>query len=99
MELVHQRLGVGRTTISPQHPQGTSQVERFMRYLNAALTICLERYPDWPLMPPLVLFAYRTMPHATTGYSPCFLLFGREAKLPLHVVSSPPKPGDLFEMI
>jgi hypothetical protein len=68
-----------------------------MRYLNSALTVCLERYPDWPMMLPLVLFAYRTMPHATTGYSPYFLLFGREPKLPLDVLSSPPRLGEVFD--
>ena len=54
-----------------------------MRFVNAALTIAIEKYKDWPRALPLVLFAYRTALHETTGYSPFYLTFGRPARLPL----------------
>ena len=36
---------------------------------------------NWDLYLPLVLFAYRTSQHASTGESPFYLLYGREPRL------------------
>ena len=32
-----------------------------------------------------ILFAYRTMKHKSTGYSPFYLMYGRQAKLPVEL--------------
>ena len=37
---------------------------------------------DWDLQLPFFLMGYRATPHTTTGYSPCYLLHGREMSLP-----------------
>jgi hypothetical protein len=55
-----------------------------MRYLNSSLAITLNNYREWPKMLPMALFAYRVLPHETTGYSPFFMMYGREPLLPLH---------------
>ena len=85
LKLCFRKFGVRRTTILPGHPQGNGQVERFMRYLNATLTIVLEKYTQWPKAIPIVMLAYRSMAQETTGYSPFFLLFAREMKMPLDI--------------
>jgi transposase InsO family protein len=82
--LAFAKLGVIRTTSSIRHPQGNSPAERFMRYLNSSLAITINNYREWPKMLPMSLFAYRVLPHETTGYSPFFMMFGREPLLPLH---------------
>ena len=38
---------------------------------------------DWDKHIPMVLFAYRVSPNATTGESPFYLLYGREPRLPI----------------
>ena len=63
-----------------------------MRYLNASFTITLPEYSAWSSMVPLILFVYQTLPHETTGFSPFFLMFGREPLLPLE--ASTMKPDD-----
>jgi len=83
MRYAFQLLGVRRSTITVRHPQGNAPVERFMRYLNGSFSITLPDYRAWPQILPLILFAYRTLPHETTGFSPFFLMFGREPILPL----------------
>ena len=42
----------------------------------------VESEPDWERYLPLVLYAYRTAKHASTGVSPFYLMFGRQPKLP-----------------
>ena len=88
LQIVFRKFGVQRTTCSTHHPQGNAPVERFMRYLNSGFSIMLPEYPKWPMVLPLMLFAYRVLPHTTTGYSPFFLWYGREALLPMHLTTS-----------
>ena len=42
-----------------------------------------EQHKDWDEFLPLVLFAYRTSLHDSVKDTPFFLLYGRDAKLPL----------------
>ena len=41
---------------------------------------------DWDKMVPYLLFAYREVPQASTGFSPFELLYGREVLGPLDVL-------------
>ena len=41
-----------------------------------------KRGKNWDELLDLVLLAYRTTPHTSTGESPFFLLYGRDARLP-----------------
>ena len=43
---------------------------------------------DWDEHLPYLLFAYRTKPHESTGESPFFLLYGRDAHIPCESVLS-----------
>ena len=41
---------------------------------------------DWDAKLPAVTFAYRTSVHESMGFTPFFLMFGREARLPADLV-------------
>ena len=41
---------------------------------------------DWDLLIPYLLFAYREVPQASTGFSPFELLYGRQVRGPLDIV-------------
>ena len=45
-----------------------------------------EEGRDWDTLLPYILFAYREVPQATTGFSPFELVFGREVRGPLDVL-------------
>jgi hypothetical protein len=83
MTIVWRLLGIHKTQIAYRNPEGNAPVERFMRYLNQTLSILLPQYDQWPRILPLILFAYRVLPHSTTRYSPFFLQYGRKPRLPI----------------
>ena len=62
-------------------------VERFHRTLNAMLgKVVIMSQRDWDERLPAVMAAYRSSRHEATGFSPNFLMFGREVKAPLDLV-------------
>ena len=84
MSEVYKLMGIKKLTTSAYHPQTNGLTERF----NGTLIKMLAHYTkshqrDWDLHVNLVLFAYRTSKHASTGETPFSMLYGRKARLPL----------------
>ena len=78
---------IKKTRTTPYHPQCDGQVERFNRTLLHMLSTTLKDYPcDWEERLPKVCMAYNTSVHASTGYSPFYLMFGRKPKLPIDLL-------------
>ena len=68
---------------SPYHPQTNGLVERFNRTLCESLAKVSEKEDEWDKHIGSVLFAYRTTKHNTTRKTPFFMVYGREAILPI----------------
>ena len=83
---------------SPYHLQTNGMVERLNRTLCESLAK-VKGTNDWDLHIPTVLLAYRTKKHATTGYTPFHLVYGRQATLPIEaLIPTEPSP-DINEEI
>ena len=76
-----------KTQTTPLHPQSDGMVERFNRTLEAQLsTFVNDHQRDWDQLVPLMLMAYRSAVHESTGCSPASLMFGQNWKLPIDLL-------------
>ena len=81
------KMEIQKVRTSPYKPSTNGCVERFHRTLNAMLgKIVSYSQRDWDEHIPFVMAAYRAAKHASTGFSPNYLVFGRENRAPLDVV-------------
>ena len=77
------------------HPQCNGQVERFNHTFAQMLAMYVNTYhTNWDEYVDYVAFAYNTSRHESTGMTPFFALYGREAVLPVDVtLGSDPNSG------
>jgi hypothetical protein len=63
------------------HPQTNGLTERFNKTLTDMMSMYVDvEQKDWDLVLPFVTFAYNTAKQDVTGFTPFFLLHGREAE-------------------
>ena len=75
-----------RLRTTAYHPQTDGLVERQNQTLKQMIrTYVNKNQDDWDLLLPYLSFAYNTSVHSATGSTPYFLLYGREATLPVDV--------------
>ena len=76
--------GVEKSRTTPYHPMGNGQCERFNRTLLEMLgTLEPAQKSDWKSYVAPLVHVYNSTRHDTTGFSPYYLLFGREPRLPI----------------
>ena len=84
--------GVKKLHTTPYHPQGNGQCERFNSTLcNMLGTLSEEEKSDWKSYLGCMTHAYNCTKHASTTYSPYYLMFGRHPRLPIDVEFRLPK--------
>ena len=93
---VNQKLfeltGTDHRISSAYHPQSNGLDERFnLTIQQALLKFVNESEDNWDMLIDSILFAYRTSKHDSTKYTPFYLMYNREARLPIDVeISSNP---------
>ena len=80
-------FGVNKSRTTAYHPQGNAPAERFNSTLHKLLCVLEQKEKRrWPQFLPELCWMYNSTPHSTTGFSPWFLLFGREPRLPIDLI-------------
>ena len=86
--------GVKKLHTIPYHPQSNGQCERFNSTLcNMLGTLSDEEKSDWKSHLGCMTHAYNYTKHASTTYSPYYLMFGRHPRLPIDVAFGLHKPN------
>ena len=89
---------IRKSNTSSYRPQTDGLVERFNGTLIQSISMFVNsQQTDWDTFIPSVLFAYRVSPSEATQETPFYLLYGREARLPIDVKLL--KPTDLSSSV
>lgn len=84
------RMGIRKIETVGAMPQANGIVERFHRFLNAALCIYARDKENWETHLQAIVFAYRCSVNKTTGVSPFFAVYGRHPALPMDLLFEEP---------
>ena len=80
-------VGIKKTRTTCYHPQGNGNCERFNRTLMDMLgTLQPDEKSDWKRHVATMTHAYNCTRHETTGYSPYYLMFLQQPRLPIDII-------------
>ena len=81
---LHKLTGVQKSNTTPYHAMGNGQCERLNRTIIGMLkTLSDTEKSDWKNHVKKLTFAYNSTVCRSTGFSPHYLMFGRESRLPI----------------
>jgi len=83
-----------------QYKPSTNQVERFHRTMNSILAKTVsDHHRDWDTHLSFALAAFRATRHDSMGYTPNFLVLGREVRTPPDLVFGHPEdePSETYD--
>lgn len=87
IEALLEKCRVVHRTTTAYHPQTNGMTERFNRTLGDMLAMYVASDQSrWDHVLPFVTYAYNTATQTTTGFSPFFLLYGREPTCTLDTI-------------
>jgi transposase InsO family protein len=96
---LHRLANIKESNTTPYHPMGDPIVERYNRtLLNMLKSIPENAKNNWKDHLATLTFAYNSTVHKSTGFSPFYLMFGRESRLPIDgIFPNAGKDGDSEE--
>ena len=84
-------LQIRKTHTTPYHPQSDGLVERLNRTIISMLATVVNDFGgEWEDHLPRICFAYNTSQQESTGFTPFYLMFGRQARIPLDIMYQTP---------
>ena len=88
-------LEIRKSRTTPRHPQSNGQTERFNRTIVQMIKSFLKgEQRNWDQHLECLAAAYRAAKHETTGFTPNFLMLGREVRLPGEIFVPQPEESN-----
>ena len=88
-------LEIRKSRTTPRHPQSNGQTERFNRTMVQMIKAFLKgEKRNWDQHLECLAAAYRAAKHETTGFTPNFLMLGREVRLPGEIFVPQPEESN-----
>lgn len=92
---LQQLSGIQPSRTTPYHPMGNGQCERMNRtIINMLKTLDKTQKANWKDHIKHLMLAYNSTIHKSTRYSPHYLMFGREPRLPVDTLFQTFLPSD-----
>ena len=89
-------LNIQKSRTTAYHPQSDGLAERWNRTLLGMLATSVGEHPeDWEEYVSKACMAYNTSVHATTGFTPFYLMFGRQARIPVDLMYGSAEPESM----
>ena len=89
-------MSIQKTRTTPYHPACNGEIERFNKTLCDIMATALEGcHFTWDRHVKMACFAYNTSVHASTGYTPFYLMHGYEARLPVDILCGTPQQDNI----
>ena len=88
IDILYKQLGIKQKITTHDNAQA-NQVERFHRYMNAAIACFIqqkERQHLWEEYLDCAVYVYRCMTNSATGHSPFYALYGVEPVKPMDMI-------------
>jgi hypothetical protein len=97
---VTEKLGIQHKLSTTFHPQSQGQVERTHAVINDCISMFInQNQTNWCERLHLITFAINTSVSTATGFTPFFLLHGRQARLPSEAQLSESNYADLDSLL
>ena len=94
---LYKSLNVSKLRTSQYRTSTNGMVERYYRTLNQLLgKVFGDTLRDWDLHVSAAAAAYRASEHVVTGFTPNFMMLGREVRAPLDIVLGAPAGEEEF---
>ena len=85
-------MGMKKSRSTIYHPSGNGMCERLNRtIMNMLGTLDFDQKKDWKRHISAMVHAYNATRHTSTGHSPFYLMFGRQARLPVDLLFEDPE--------
>jgi hypothetical protein len=87
LKTIYEMGGITKLNTAGYQPQALGKVEKINRTMISFLAKNCKNHDEWEAKLPLLMWEYNGRRNSITRYSPAYLMFGRELRTPMDLVT------------